>query len=323
MSTYPAQPTVFFSPSSLPIGSSAFFDNWARSEPLPTPSQVRSHSTGYTERLLSTGPDRGLTHDQTIFYYEELGLVIKCGRRTTVAEGQTLWLIREHCPEISHLVPEVYGWATEGDEVFMYLSYVPGDTLHSRMETSANKTWASSRSKLCLPADDIFIGESSSLDIAFKTLTRYLVTPWLGTPDRKHIRDQMWWNRGHEALRDESSAFPSVAEFNSSFHDLGRELADLLGEDYTRIRAAFPDSCHVCLTHTDLAPCNIIISPTSPEVVGIIDWQESGWYPEFWEYLKLRYHALGKWIEPTDRHFGTVYCQEWDAFHTLCSTGIF
>ncbi|KAH6906707.1 kinase-like domain-containing protein [Coprinopsis sp. MPI-PUGE-AT-0042] len=311
MSTYPAQPTVFFSPSSLPIGSSAFFDNWARSEPLPTPSQVRSHSTGYAERLLSTGPDCGLTHDQTIFYYEELGLVIKCGRRTTVAEGQTLWLIREHCPEISHLVPEVYGWDTEGDEVFMYLSYVPGDTLHSRMENLSEQdldviakqvqSITSSWRRLCLPADDIFIG----------------------TPDRKHIRDQMWWNRGHEALLDESSAFPSVAEFNSSFHDLGRDLADLLGEDYTRIRAAFPDSCHVCLTHTDLAPCNIIISPTSPEVVGIIDWQESGWYPEFWEYLKLRYHALGKWIEPTDRHFGTVYCQEWDAFHTLCSTGIF
>ena len=28
------------------------------------------------------------------------------------------------------------------------------------------------------------------------------------------------------------------------------------------------------------------MSATSTDVLGIIDWHETGWYPEFWEYLK-------------------------------------
>lgn len=35
-------------------------------------------------------------------------------------------------------------------------------------------------------------------------------------------------------------------------------------------------------THGDLNPCNIIVR--GDKVVGIIDWEFSGWYPNYWEY---------------------------------------
>ena len=136
-------------------------------------------------------------------------------------------------------------------------------------------------------------------------------SPFLGAPNRKPIRDQLWWNQGDQ-MRSWSSAFRSVAEFNDAFHALGNDLPNYKEADYYRsIRTAFPDLCEVCLTHTDLAPVNIILSM---EVVGIIDWQESGWYPESWEYIKLRYHALEKWADAIEPYFGTTYEEEWEFF---------
>lgn len=35
-------------------------------------------------------------------------------------------------------------------------------------------------------------------------------------------------------------------------------------------------------THADLNPCNILIH--KHRVVGLIDWELSGWYPNCWEY---------------------------------------
>jgi thiamine kinase-like enzyme len=35
-------------------------------------------------------------------------------------------------------------------------------------------------------------------------------------------------------------------------------------------------------THADLSPFNILL--LGDKVVGIIDWELSGWYPHYWEY---------------------------------------
>jgi len=38
-------------------------------------------------------------------------------------------------------------------------------------------------------------------------------------------------------------------------------------------------------THADLSPRNIIVK--DGKIQGIIDWEFSGWYPEYWEYVKF------------------------------------
>jgi thiamine kinase-like enzyme len=35
-------------------------------------------------------------------------------------------------------------------------------------------------------------------------------------------------------------------------------------------------------THSDLNPFNILLQ--GDRVVGIIDWESAGWYPQYWEY---------------------------------------
>ncbi|EPS27818.1 hypothetical protein PDE_02762 [Penicillium oxalicum 114-2] len=51
---------------------------------------------------------------------------------------------------------------------------------------------------------------------------------------------------------------------------------------------ALPEKRHnVCFTHTDLRPQTIIVRGGS--ITGIIDWELSGWYPEYWEFAKSLY----------------------------------
>lgn len=68
-------------------------------------------------------------------------------------------------------------------------------------------------------------------------------------------------------------------------------------------RDLLPDHGNVFFTHGDLALGNIILSTTIPgsstKIAGIIDWEQAGWYPEYWEYCKLLY--------------GVEYDHEWRA----------
>ncbi len=53
-----------------------------------------------------------------------------------------------------------------------------------------------------------------------------------------------------------------------------------------------PDTGNICLTHGDLTIDNIIVLSEEHgayHITGIIDWEQAGWYPEYWEYFKLYY----------------------------------
>ena len=43
----------------------------------------------------------------------------------------------------------------------------------------------------------------------------------------------------------------------------------------------------IVFTHGDFLPRNIIVKDR--KVVGILDWEMAGWYPEYWEYCKIMY----------------------------------
>lgn len=54
------------------------------------------------------------------------------------------------------------------------------------------------------------------------------------------------------------------------------------------LRSMLPDSSRICFTHSDLHLRNILVSGEtgSRGVVGVVDWGQAGWYPEYWEYCK-------------------------------------
>lgn len=56
-------------------------------------------------------------------------------------------------------------------------------------------------------------------------------------------------------------------------------------------RQLLPDDSTVVFTHADLHPSNIMVTEQgSPcRIVALIDWQQSGWYPDYWEFCKAEF----------------------------------
>ena len=67
-------------------------------------------------------------------------------------------------------------------------------------------------------------------------------------------------------------------------------------------RKNIPDYGRIYFTHADLNVENILIlrSTSSAIISGIIDWEQCGWYPEYWEYCKMQ---LGN---PWDHEWSTL-----------------
>jgi len=291
----------------LPAQPEVFFDTWTRAEPLPTAAQIRdldAHFPGQYTHLVK--PRRG-RHAQTILHFPALGLVVKFGKRTTVSEGQTLRMLRTHCPDVP--VPEVYGWCEDQGEVFMYISHIPGATLNELLKTL-------SKDELRLIAADVRRAVHS-----IRRLRQPAGAEFVGTVSRGGINDQLWWS---DMRPPPAHAFASVRDFQENWF----ALADcFVGYEewpfFAPFRAA-GDQYGIRFTHADLATKNILISPETKRVVGIVDWQESGWYPEYWEYLKTLCTAgtVDKWAPFVDVSM-TPYPTEKLAFIHFYSTGIF
>lgn len=71
--------------------------------------------------------------------------------------------------------------------------------------------------------------------------------------------------------------------------DFNHFLLDLYKATPNAIRKALRDSLRtdhrITFTHGDLSPRNIIVSKGC--ITGLLDWEFSGWYPEYWEYVKF------------------------------------
>lgn len=74
------------------------------------------------------------------------------------------------------------------------------------------------------------------------------------------------------------AAIPSALQSKMTFQDPYREF---LRNDYP-----------VYFSHADLNLSNIMVSGLKGAhyISGIIDWEQAGWYPEYWEHCKM---ALG------------------------------
>jgi hypothetical protein len=101
-----------------------------------------------------------------------------------------------------------------------------------------------------------------------------------------HVQDRFF------KLDYEEGPFTTVAEFNDWVGGTAtRQKPGPEGFERDIYRDFVPDMCPVYFTHGDFTLTNIIVSggPGSWKVAGIIDWEQSGWYPEYWEYCKMLY----------------------------------
>jgi len=96
---------------------------------------------------------------------------------------------------------------------------------------------------------------------------------------------------------DPFGPFSSVQAFHEFLgHDFMRT-----SDTYSEFRGLFEKcaegSYGTVFTHGDIAPRNILVK--DGRIVAIIDWELAGWYPEYWEYARLKFsnHDAPDWVK--------------------------
>jgi serine/threonine protein kinase len=277
--------------------SSSFFQQYKQ---LPSPDEVRSQARaqylagthwGDKRRDVSTG----FNARPSPAVFESMGLFVKWGSDIRIAEGQSLYAIRSH---LKNAVPEIYGWRTDRDETFLYMEAIHGTTLEQTWKQIEHKD----RIHICYELrrifdtlrqlkqnpTDTFIGEYISvvsLQVAY--------TEYAGNIVRGPLYDRPIAIQYHS----EAGPFTTVKEFHDWFTFLHKRLVPDPHNVQDPYRQDLPDDSEIVFTHGDLHPSNIIVS--ADKVVAIIDWEQSGWLPAYWEDRKAHYtgNYAGEWSE--------------------------
>ncbi|KAF5241193.1 hypothetical protein FANTH_9189 [Fusarium anthophilum] len=179
-------------------------------------------------------------------------------------------------------VPEIYGWSTENGYVLLYTEMVKGVTVEERWPsmTEDEKTG--------------FWGALRSLVSSLQTLSQDPDNQFLGRINRSSYYNISITNSN----RPLAGPFTTVKGFHDWISLVLRRAVKIhwpgmkpeeIPDPY---RKMLPDNAQVIFTHADLHPSNIMVSQDSPStIVALIDWEQSGWYPDYWEFCKAEYTA--------------------------------
>ncbi|OJJ66773.1 hypothetical protein ASPBRDRAFT_79060 [Aspergillus brasiliensis CBS 101740] len=192
-----------------------------------------------------------------------------------LSEAQCLYAIRQFL-EDDIPVPEVYGWLTEGNIKYIYMEYVNGTSLEQAWPTMAHEDKAS----ICRDLRGIF-----------QSLRQVELDP--EDPFAKSRKRPLYDRALHVNYMHEAGPFATVRDFHAWFTFLPRRrMSDPYSVPVEPFRHDLPDECAIRLTHNDLHRSNIMITSTPPyRVLAVIDWEQSGWLPEYWESRKAQWTA--------------------------------
>ena len=194
-------------------------------------------------------------------------------------------LVKKHVPNVS--VPGIRGtlYKFKGGVPFygeLEMDFMPGRTLAS--------AWAEldqvARRRVCDEIWDLVATIRTSIprpDDLKPGLYR-------ATLDGSPCRDPLLGDNNDICPRDlDDEAFRNriytryVAHNGLSYRD-GQDVSSLL-----------PHSSVSVFTHGDIAPRNIIVDENC-RITALLDWESSGWFPDYWEYAQMM-----KWCDPLQR----------------------
>lgn len=165
---------VRLTPSMLPnspnfdVKDSSFFRQWHE---LPSPEEVRAQAE--RQRLAGASPDHRKSCSMPYLrpppaVFEDMNLFVKWGSCVRISEALGLFAVGPFL-DGRVPVPEVYGWRTDADQIYMYMEHVQGQTLEQAwdtMEPSERVTICSELKKISInlrrlqqDALDAFVGK--------------------------------------------------------------------------------------------------------------------------------------------------------------------
>ncbi|KAF4504035.1 hypothetical protein G6O67_008655 [Ophiocordyceps sinensis] len=210
--------------------------------------------------------------------------VIKSGKRIAVGEAEAL-KIAAHAGIPAPSVHDVH--STSDGEGRIRMDYIQGQSL--------DKLWPD----MCaIQRKDV----ARQLREIVERMRSVAPPPHLiGACDGTEIRDTRLYFTYHSAPCHDEGGFN---EFLLS--SLYKHTPPLVREAFSRRLRA---NHRIVLSHCDLTPRNILVK--DGRVMGIVDWEDSGWYPEYWEYVKFFQRTADKdWKQYAEDIFPELYHDE-------------
>lgn len=70
-------------------------------------------------------------------------------------------------------------------------------------------------------------------------------------------------------------------------------MADPNSVPIEHFRYGLPDEIPIKFTHGDLHRSNFIVTKCHPyRILAVVDWEQSGWFPAYWEVRKAQFSVL-------------------------------
>jgi aminoglycoside phosphotransferase (APT) family kinase protein len=186
-------------------------------------------------------------------------MVFKRGRRVNIDERPALELAAQY----GLPVPRVYDAGESNGEAFIQMDFVEGD----RLDLVWPNITEDERRSICQQLRESLttmrsIPHSSGL---------------IGSCSGGKAQDD------RQYTHYSGGPFTDEATFNSSFY------FDLLKSTPNQIRTALYQQIRhdhrIVFSHGALAQHNILVK--DGRITGLLDWENAGWYPEHWDYIKF------------------------------------
>lgn len=213
--------------------------------------------------------------DMVPVYKVDAKTVVKTGDCVRVAEAEALKLIHE---KTTIPVPKVYSTYTDKatGHVCIVMKYIEGDCLADVWNTLDSDQ-----------KQDIIKQLGS-----FVSQLRKMKGSFIGSVDGTACEDQLFTVElgGYGPYKDEEALNGGIITALRRTIDSGwaNTVVDMI--------ASLKDH-EIVMTHGDLCPRNIIVQGS--KVAAIVDWEMSGFYPEYWEYVKALYMPAweSQWVK--------------------------
>lgn len=261
------------------LDSSFFQSNESPRPQLPTPTSIIEEYGDGGARVVRI---------------ESMNIAVKIDHisHLRLEEAQTMRAMRHIFPNGEVPVPEVFGWRRHHDQNFIYMSLVHGETLRERFSSLTEDEKELIRSELRRIIASLRLSTQECPNQIGSLL--YLLAQGTANLGAASVNGGVIQDRFFR-IDYEEGPFSTIKSFNDwLFAAATRQRPGpegILGLDHPHMyRDLIPDTGNVYFTHGDLTLGNIIVSATSPpKIHAIIDWEQAGWYPEYWEYCKMMY----------------------------------
>ncbi len=259
-----------------PIALPFLRDSTSLPSPLPSKADIENstiilrHDTSY-HKVVVVGPH----------------FLVKYGRGVEQCEGDTLYFIEHH---LKILAPRLYAMYRDESNGWLYIimELLPGEPLDQKWPSLLNSEKMQITNKL----GRIF------------EQTRLLPSPgFYGDVCRRSLPHDILWTR--EKKQSISGPFSNEHELNMGFVGKLRMNAQANGahsykaDFYERTLSLALRDNPPTFTHSDVQRKNILVKEIASNPpsqgrdyeVAIIDWEDAGWYPSYWEYASVA-HAF-------------------------------